>query len=148
MGMGMSDEWWSSIDDALRQFLHELAFVLSAAPEIPSQAAHALHSALMMDGDPVRAFLAALSALLASTIIIIGFRYLTRRIRMRGLDAASSQAGAIQLLAWGIVDRIVAALPLGAPPPTCATCATSSMRGSPNDGTDPDADPQTSSLWR
>ena len=107
MGMGMSDEWWSSIDDALRQFLHELAFVLSAAPEIPSQAAHALHSALMMDGDPVRAFLAALSALLASTIIIISFRYLTRRIRMRGLDAASSQAGAIQLLAWGIVDRIV-----------------------------------------
>ena len=107
MGMGMSDEWWSSIDDALRQFMHELAFVLSAAPEIPSQTAYALHGALMMDGDPVRAFLAALGALLASTFIIIGFRYFTRRFRMRGLESASNQAGAIQLLAWGIADRVV-----------------------------------------
>lgn len=107
MGMGMSDEWWSSIDDTLRQFMHELAFVLSAAPDIPSQAANALHSALMMDGDPVRAFLAALGALLASTIVIIGFRYFTRHVRTRRLEKASCQAGAVQLLAWDIADRII-----------------------------------------
>ncbi len=107
MGMGMSDEWWSSIDDTLRQFMHELALVLSATPEIPSQVANALHSALMMDGDPVRAFLAALAALLASTVIIIGFRYYTRALRIHGLETVSCQAGAMRLLAWGIVDRIV-----------------------------------------
>lgn len=107
MGMGMSDEWWSSVDDAMRQFMHELALVLSAAPEIPSQAANALHSALMMDGDPVRAFMAALGALFASAVIIVGFRYYTRAIRINGLETVSCQAGAIRLLAWGIVDRFV-----------------------------------------
>ena len=107
MGMGMSDEWWISIDDVIRHFMQEFAVVLAAAPQVPSQVVHALHSALMMDGDPFRAFAAAIAALVASALVLRGFCYLTRSVRMTGLDNASCQAGASQLLAWDIADRIV-----------------------------------------
>ena len=107
MGMGMSDEWWTSIDDVIRHFMHEFAIVLAAAPKVPAQIIQAFHSALMMDGDPFRAFAAALGALLVSALVLRGFCYLTRAVRMTGLETASCQAGATQLLAWDIADRIV-----------------------------------------
>ncbi len=107
MGMGMTDEWWSGIDDALRFFLRELTEVLAAAPAIPGETVKALHSALMMDGDPVRAFLAAMGAIIASVILLISFRFLTRKTRVAGLESASCQGGATQLLGWNIADRIV-----------------------------------------
>ena len=106
MGMGMSDEWWASIDDALRNFLSELGEVLAAAPSIPREATNALYSALMMDGDPFRAFLAAIGAILATFVLMLGFRLLTRKMRFAGLETASCQGGAIQLLGWDIADRI------------------------------------------
>ena len=107
MGMGMSDEWWSGIDDALRAFMGELGDVLAAAPSIPQETAQALHSALMMDGDPSRAFLAAMSAIIASVFVLLIFRYLTRTMRFAGLEEASCQGGATQLLGWDIADRVV-----------------------------------------
>lgn len=106
MGMGMSDEWWSAFDDSMRHFLRELGHVLAAAPDIPREAANALHSALMMDGDPFRAFLVAVAALLSAVVLLAGFRFFTRNMRVSGLENASCQAGAIQLLGWDIADRI------------------------------------------
>lgn len=106
MGMGMSDEWWSTLDDGIRHFLGELGNVLAAAPNIPRELVEALHSALMMDGDPMRAFLAAVSALLTAVVLLAAFRYLTRTMRFAGLEDASCQAGAVQLLAWDIADRV------------------------------------------
>lgn len=112
MGMGMSDEWWSGIDDALHMFMRDLGDVLAAAPAIPREAVKALHSALMMDGDPSRAFLAAMGAILAAVVLLLGFRFLTRSMRHHGLETASCQGGATQLLGWDIADRLVVIIAL------------------------------------
>lgn len=107
MGMGMSDEWWSGIDDGLHVFMRKLGDVLAAAPSIPHETVKALYSALMMDGDPVRAFLVAMAAIIAAVILLLGFRFFTRTMRLTGLETASCQGGATQLLVWDIADRLV-----------------------------------------
>ena len=107
MGMGMSDEWWRGIDDALLMFMRELGDVLAAAPSIPREATHALHSALMMDGNPTRAFIVAIGAIIVAVGVLNAFRFFTRKMRFAGLETASCQSGASQLLGWDIADRFV-----------------------------------------